>query len=468
MVNKFCVVTTALLCAFSSPIFAAETALPEDSSHPQSVQALPEGNNEAATVFDGVTGDWGGLRRTLADKGFELNGIEILDIMGNPGGGVTQGATVQGRFDMSLDLDFEKMIDAKGLTGHVTGYQLHGRGMSISNLNNNIHTSTGIEAPPVTQLYTAWLQQNFFKDDLSVRVGQLAADDEFLITEYGALFINAAYGWPTNLGFDLPGGGPAYPYATPGVRLRIGQTDPWSVMLGVFDGDPSARGTNTNGTDFNLSQGAYSIAELAYAPRGDKGSTFLPGTYKVGGWYHTENFADPRYDTDGLSLADPNSNGIARQHHGNYGFYGIIDQALFREKQDQDQGLNAFTRFIWGAPDRNKVPIQFDFGLTYKGLFPTRDDDTIGVAFSTLRASDRASGADRDTNRFNNTNAPVRDYENDIELTYQAPLTSYFTVQPSFQYIMHPGANIADPKDADGVRPIKDTYIFGLRGIVKF
>ena len=47
-------------------------------------------------------------------------------------------------------------------------------------------------------------------------MGQLAADQEFQVTQYGGLFINHTFGWSTLPSADLPSGGPAYPLATPG------------------------------------------------------------------------------------------------------------------------------------------------------------------------------------------------------------------------------------------------------------
>ena len=55
---------------------------------------------------------------------------------------------------------------------------------------------------------------------MDVKIGQIAADQEIMVTQYGGLFINATFGWPALPTADLPSGGPAYPLATPGTRLR--------------------------------------------------------------------------------------------------------------------------------------------------------------------------------------------------------------------------------------------------------
>ena len=432
--------------------------------------AYAEDAVDAAPVVgeETLTGTWGGARPMLHNRGLDFTATEILEILGNPSGGSTKGATVQGRFDMGIDADFEKMFGATGLTGHVNAYQLHGRGMSASNLNDNIMTASGIEAESTSRLFTLWLQQNLFDDNLSIRAGQLAADDEFMTSDYGALFVNSTFGWPSSLAANLPGGGPAFPLAAPGVRVKIGQTDPWSFQVGVFDGDPTGGGENARGTNFNMDKGVLSIGELAYGVKADKESTALPATYKVGIWHHTENFADQRFDVNGVSLADSSSTGVGHTHRGDYGVYGVVDQMLWRKAGTDDQGLGGFARALWNPEDRNMVAYQLDAGLNYKGLIPNRDEDVLGVGFSYVRISDQARDLDRDANAINGTSAPVRDYESAIEITYQAPITPWLSVQPDLQYIMHPGGNVADPKDASGTSAVGDALVVGLRLTANF
>ena len=60
-----------------------------------------------------------------------------------------------------------------------------------------------------------------FGDKLAVKVGQLAADTEFILSEGGGFFLNGTWGWPSITAADLPSGGPAYPLATPGVRVAV-------------------------------------------------------------------------------------------------------------------------------------------------------------------------------------------------------------------------------------------------------
>ena len=78
-----------------------------------------------------------------------------------------------------------------------------------------------------------WFQQDFFQrgdgeaSGLSIRLGQLTADKEFIISDYGALFTNGSFGWPAFLYTNIPEGGPGYPMGTLGIRVAV---NPWEWM----------------------------------------------------------------------------------------------------------------------------------------------------------------------------------------------------------------------------------------------
>jgi porin len=61
---------------------------------------------------------------------------------------------------------------------------------------------------PSTRLSELWLEQHMLNDHLTVRVGQLTADTEFLLSSGGSNFLDSTWGWATLPSLDLPGGGP--------------------------------------------------------------------------------------------------------------------------------------------------------------------------------------------------------------------------------------------------------------------
>ena len=417
-------------------------------------------------------GDWG-PREELAKAGVTACLNYIGEVLGNPTGGVHRGAIYEGRLEMALNIDLEKLANWSGATFHVNAYQIHGRGLSANNLGN-ILTVSNIEAERTTRLFDLWLQQELWDDLLSIRVGQLGVDDEFITSQYGGLFVNSTFGWPGIDAADLPSGGPAYPLSTPGIRLKLQPRDQLSFMVAAFNGDPAGPGPGTaqsrdsSGTAFRLEDDPFVIAEAAYALNQEKDATGLPGTYKLGGWYHFGRFADQRFGSAGISLASPASSGVPAQHRGDYGLYALLDQMVWRVPETKDNGLGVFLRVAGSPSSRNLVDFYVDGGFNYKGLIPGRDDDVAGLGIGYARISDAASGLDREANFFNGTHRPVRDHEMALELTYRAQVTPWWTLQPDLQFIAHPGGHVSDPADPTGNRAIRDALILGVRTGISF
>jgi porin len=196
------------------------------------------------------------------------------------------------------------------------------------------------------------------------------------------------------------------------------------------------------------------------------GAPGLPGTYKIGLWYDTGSFPDQRFGTDGLSLANPASNGNPAMHHGNYSFYGVADQTIWQSAQNSSRGLNAFARII-GAPDaQNLIDFSFNGGLTLTAPLPGRDNDQAGIDFGLGRVSQRASDLDHDTAAFSGSATPIRGSEEMLEFTYQAQATPWLVLQPDLQYIFNPGAGILDPNDP--ARNLRNELVVGIRATTTF
>lgn len=440
--------------------------------------ALAEGCEDSPPDFwerSTALGSFGEARNDLCRKGIELGGTHIAEFLDNPVGGLRQGGKYQGRTEFDLDIDAEKLAGVTGLTAHASAFWIQGGRLSGKNIGNTMPVSN-IEAVPGLRLYTLWMQQSLWDDAVNLRAGQLAADDEFAASAVSALFINGTFGWPTMISANVPSGGPAYPLAAPGVRLKLGADDRLSWKTAVFAADPGGRPNghdaqyrDKDGTLFSLSRGTFIITEAAYSINQGKDDGGLAGTYKLGGWYNGQRFADLRWDEAGLSLADPATTGTSKPLRGNWGIYGIIDQMLLREQAGSDQGLSAFLRVGAGPADRSPVAYYADAGLAYKGLLASRAEDTLGFAIAYAPVSDNLRALDRDTRTLGGQAAyPVRDHEMVFELSYQAILTPWWTVQPDIQYILHPGGSIPNAGSATGLTPIEDALVLGVRTTVKF
>ena len=267
----------------------------------------------------------------------------------------------------------------------------------------------------------------------------MGADSEFYVSTYSVVFLNGALSWPPTLSTNIPNGGPVYPMGTPGIRLALSPISWFSYLGAVFQGNPFAQEVNRYGFRWGLSSsnGYFSIHELSFRMNQESGSSSLPGTFKLGGWFDTA----PDLNT---SNAQP----------WNYGFYFIADQMLYSvanselasktdDKRQQttaasptNKGLGVFTHIAYSPQAASFINFYIDGGLTYKGLIPTRDNDVLGMAVAYGHWSDNAQDNDRRLNPG---------YEIVLETTYQIEVTPWLSLQPDLQYVIHPsGTNIAN------------------------
>jgi porin len=417
-----------------------------------------------------LTGDWGGLRPYLERKGVVFNLNYTNDFLSNVRGGIGPGSVLIGVFQPQLDIDLQKLLGWQGGHFHTHGLVTHGPFFSQTYLGNILAVSN-LEAGPVARLYSLWYEQSAFNDLLSVRLGLMSADSQFLQSKTASNFINNGISWPTFLAANLPAGGPAYPLPDPGIRVRIKPTDNLAFQAAVFSGDPSGGdGSNQSqplptGTVFSFRGGTFIIAEASYLPNQGKDAKGLPGAYRIGGWWHTSpRFGDQRFDNTGQSLASPTSTGIPLNHTGDQGFYGVIDQMLYRVPGTEDQGLSAFFR-AGGVPnDRNLISFYADGGVLYKGLVPRRPDDKVGIAAAYARVGNNARGLDQDIGFFGNFLYPVRSGETAIEMMYQAQLAPWWMLQPELQYIIRPGGGVLNPDGS--FRP--NAWVIAVRSSLNF
>ncbi len=243
-----------------------------------------------------MTGDWGGARTALSDAGVSFNATYIGETLADVSGGIRRGEVYDARLELVADLDLEKIGGWAGALIHANAYQIHGRSLTQFFVGSGLAVSN-IEAHPSTRLYTAWFQQNWFDDRLSIRAGQIAADDEFFIGPTGQNFMNTTFDTFPPAAFNLPSRGPLYPLATPGARLMVKPAENVQFLTAALSGDPAGQHSaidpqiaDDSGMTFNLNGGVFVISELQYQVSQDKDASGLPGVYKLGGWYHSGEF----------------------------------------------------------------------------------------------------------------------------------------------------------------------------------
>ena len=429
-----------------------------------------------------LLGDLFGVRSALGRYGITISATEQSEVFGNATGGLRQGAAYDGLTTAILQLDTLRAFGLVGGQLNVSALQIHGRNLSAKNLDV-LQTISGIEANRATRLWELWYDQSFNNGAFDIKVGQQSLDQEFITSTGSALFVNTMMGWPLIPSVDQYAGGPAYPLSSLGARIK-GQIAPnLTGLLGVFDDNPpggpfnddsQTRGSEAGGIRFNTRTGALIFGELQYAVNqpstGDLAKSEakgLPGTYKIGFWYDTAAFPSQHFDNLGLSLADPNTSGIAAMRRGNYSFYGVFDQTIYRPDAYEPRAISIFARIMGAPEDRNLVSFSTNAGVTLKAPFEGRDNDTVGLGFGIGKISNGARGFDQDFAANNpGTFAPVRSVETFVELTYQYQIAPWWNLQPDIQYLFRPSGGIVDPNNAN--RIVRDEAVFGLRTTITF
>jgi porin len=417
-------------------------------------------------------------REKLLKNGVKYLFTYISDIQSNVSGGVRRGTTYEGRLETMLDIDLEKFVGWQGGKVHFNGFAINGRGLTRYYVNN-IMTTSEIEALSSVRLSEFWYEHVFGDRVASIKVGQLASDLEFHTRNFGGPFVNSTFGWPAIASANLPSGGPAYPFASPGVRVLIRPTANREDVIfraAVFDGDPAGPGPNDPqernrfGTNFRLRDPPLIIGEAEFKYGSTKEGWLLPGTIKLGVWNHLGRFNDLRLSAEGISTADPSSSGIPLRRRGEDGIYAVVEQMIYHVPgaEEEQRGISVFTRASGSPPDRSLIDYYVDAGVSFNGIIPGRPDDSFGIAGAYAHISPNAALLDQETAFFTMNPIPIRNYEALIELTYQAQIMTGWTIQPDFQYIFHPGGNIPNPNDPSGTHRIRDAAVVGLRSTIKF
>jgi porin len=439
----------------------------------QAKDALKQAGLQSIWEQKKLTGDWGGARAALKDRGIEFTLEYNNEVFTVGSGGLHKQTSYEGQWHFVLNTDLEKLIGWTDAKTHVTVFQIHDSGRNVIANTGSISDPSNIDALPATRLYTAWFEQGF-AGWLSVQLGQIVGDGTFFTSDTAGGLINGTFGWTTNLSADMLHGGPAYPIGVPGVRVELKPNDHVTLLGAAFSGDPGGPNCpldenpqvcNRNGLKAGFARGSLWMGEMQYAVNQDKKAIGLPGVYKVGGWYATTDFPDQHFGFDAagniVSLADPTVLD-ALNHLGNWGIYAVADQMLWR---GATSSLNLFLRAGGSPSDRNLISYYVDGGVGIKGPLNNRPDDTLtfGIAYSKI--SRDIVALDQDMLAFSGPPFAIRNEKIVFEVSYAAQIAPWWTLQPDLQYIYHPngGQNPDDP-----TMTYDHALIAGVRSTTKF
>ena len=434
-----------------NPRFRAQAPAPDRAS------SRPWGVFSGDWQNANLLGDIGGLRPALAKYGVTLQLYEEAETFGNLTGGVRHGFEVNGVTTAQVQLDTKPLFGLAGGIFSVSGFHIWGGDLSASNLMN-LQTVSGLETNASTRLWELWYQQNF-GDRFDVKIGEQSLDNEFMMSQNAGYFLNSVMGWPMLPSANLPGGGPAYPLAGFGVRARAHPSDAVTIMAGVFNGSPIPLNSpntplsNPNGVSFPLNTGVLAIAELQYTfpaatPSGKPAADGpLPGTYKLGAWWDSEDFDDQQHDNLGVPLASPRSDGIPAEKQGNYldlcRGRGPDDLAL--EGRPPARSAPSSVRCSRRCRTATSSPSASTAVLPCTTRSPGRDNDVFGLGFGVARVTNGVADYDSNCNLYEPASIRLCGPRRRSWRRLSAQILPSWQFQPDVQYVINPGAGSPIP-----------------------
>lgn len=405
-----------------------------------------------------LSGDWGGARRALADRGLSLDLSCTLDVLANVSGGTRRGADALGSVDLALEADLGTLVGWSG--AQLFLYGLGTAGGDPSDRVGDLQIVDNVEAFDTWKLYEAWLDQSLAGGALSLRAGLYAVDREFDVLPAASPLLNSSFGTGADLASSGRNGPSIFPVTSVAARLELRPVQSVYARAVVADGVPGdpgdPRGTRVR---FDAGDGVFLAGEIGVlnlpdvaptpallraedAVRPDERRYGYFGKFAVGVWGYTTKLE--RFQRVGSP--------VPRTRRGTAGAYVLAEQSVFFERSDPLQGLSVFARGGLADDAVNPLDGYLGGGLVYRGALPGRGGDrlALGVAAAHLsrpfRTSLAAGGRRGDP------------WEVAVELTYLARLAPGLSLQPDVQLVLDPGR-------APG---IADAWVVGGRLVASF
>jgi porin len=373
----------------------------------------------------GLTGDWGGARTSLAENGVSLRGDVTGFAMGQIAGTGDKVWDAFGRYDAFADLDFGKMGLVKGLGFHVHAEGRFGQGQSnfgfqLFPANSAAALPLGGESIAASSLY---LTQTIGKRSV-LMLGKINAVD--------LLAGDPAFGgWGTqrfqNIAFVAPPSGVVPPTIMGGVFVHKGTPITLTVM--VFDPEDRTRDYFPGDlfkSGVNISVGAT------------WGGTIAGRASSVG---VTSTVSTKRGADLGDFLVPPGL--ITDDIKGSYNIAVQVTHRLADSSQVKGKGLDFVVKAATADGNPNLIRRSIIIGLAGHGMLPGRPNDSFGIGGFAYDFSNALQDAVDPLIDFND--------EQGLEAWYSLALTPWFKLTADAQLI-NPARGDADTAVITGLR----------------
>jgi porin len=369
-----------------------------------------------------LLGDWGGARTRLEEeKGVKFDFFYVSDMLYAKEASIKTGGAAWNRVRGTMDIDFGKLAGWNGWTFHVTGLWQGGPNLGANYLGS-ISNPSGLVSARTEILDSYWLAYAMAQGKVTLRFGQFASMDYYGLQPYGGSFLME----PLNYGFqnrfnDYASFDPA---SGPGVQLVVNPNSFLYYSVAYTSGNRDPYKQDYNGFHF-VKHDSGVLSDAVGFKVGQPGGKILnekyPGQYEFGSTYNGGKFTDP-FNPVPLYLS-PDT--------GNYLFYFMGNQAIYRMKDSGNRGLDVLFG-ITKSPNEtyNFVDRNITTGFVFHGPITPRPKDSVNFALSYTHVSDKYAAA----YAFANPTAARYSSEKAYEVNYLFQATPYWIIQPTVQW----------------------------------
>src|SRR5262245_20990865 len=331
-----------------------------------------------------LTGDWGGARSKLADKGFQLELNWTNTLQSVVSGGFDNNAEIGGALDLAMSFDLDRM-------GLMPGALVKFRGQS--RYGNSVNNNTGVLLPVNTSAFVPLTSPP--GDEIPFAIEDLTYY-QFLSENFGAYVgkVDTFDGDPNefasgrgirqfmNMNFIFsPVALLAVPYSTLAAGIMIIPIPEITITSSVMN---TTDASTTSGFD-DFGDGTTWATEADFQYR--LGS--LPGGQNLGFAFAFDNsykdVGERFIFSPGEGFSVPTSGSTWALYWSAWQYLYTLDAAPalinVRDGRPDLRGIGLFSRIGFGDQRTNPLKFAASFGLGGRGLIPGRDNDTLGLGY---------------------------------------------------------------------------------------
>jgi len=196
---RVCVSIVIVILSFSLASTRSEDSS-EASAGTRSLGPLPF---QLILPREHLLGDWYGTRTWLEEWGVTPTLTFVTDSLGNPSGGKEQGFTTANNVGLDLNFDLETLGVLEG--GSFLFSMSYRFGGSLSaNYIHNVFTVQQVFGGETFRVVNLAYLQKLLDDRVELRLGRIAAGDDFLVSPYNYVFVQNGFdGNPVGIFFQL-------------------------------------------------------------------------------------------------------------------------------------------------------------------------------------------------------------------------------------------------------------------------